>query len=190
MKRLHAIAISILLAAGAVAGATAALRTVHLGAATATGGPASVPEKVLAARRAKLAAWSASLRQADAVRPPALPKMPAFAPVAVPAVVAQQVATRVEAGSKVRRVVKRRVVELPPKHIVTAAPAATEQVTYVQPPPVVQYQQAPPAAAAATAPPSSSGEGDDSAGHGDSGGGSGGSSSGDGGGHGGDGGGD
>lgn len=131
MRRMHAIAISLLLGAGVAAGAAASLRTVHLGAAAAAT-TAAVPEKTIAARRAKLSRWSASLAKARAAKPPALPPVPHYAPVAMPTPPA--------------------VVSTPATP--TAAPTAVEQpgsrhskpsgptVTYVQPPPIVQYQQA------------------------------------------------
>ena len=84
MHRLHAVVISLLLAGAAVAGASAAFRTVSLGPTAAK--PATVPERVVAARRAKLDRWSAQLEHARASRPPALPKVPRFAPVVVPTV--------------------------------------------------------------------------------------------------------
>lgn len=86
MRRTHTIGISLLLAVATAAGAAAAVKTVHLGAATAASKPSRLPDRVIAARRAKLAAWSAALRREAAARPPALPKVPRYAPVVIPSV--------------------------------------------------------------------------------------------------------
>lgn len=151
MRRLHAIAISILLGAGVAAGATASLKTVRLGAAAATT-QATVPEKTIAARHAKLAAWSESLRKARAARPPALPKVPHYAPVQIPTMPSIQTPAVEPETTTVRH-----VVAAPAPAPPTTAAAPTEaKVTYVQPPPVVQYQQAP----AATTSTAASGEDD------------------------------
>jgi hypothetical protein len=133
MHRLHAVVISLLLAGAAVAGASAAFRTVSLGPTAAK--PATVPERVVAARRAKLDRWSAQLEHARASRPPALPKVPRFAPVVVPTVPATQLAVRSASAPR------------PPARTEAAPPK--QAVTYVQAPPKIQYVQ-PPAAPAQT----------------------------------------
>jgi hypothetical protein len=154
MRRTHALAMSLLLGAAVAAGAAASLRTVHLGAAAAAT-PSAVPDKTVAARRAKLARWSVSLRKARAARPPALPAVPHYAPVAIPAPVAEAPSSPTTAP--VRTVVVRRT-----RRPATQTGKAADdqgQVTYVQPPPIVQYQQAPaPAPAATTTTTAGSGE--------------------------------
>jgi hypothetical protein len=145
MRRTHALAMSLLLGAAVAAGAAASLRTVHLGAAAAAT-PSAVPDKTVAARRAKLARWSVSLRKARAARPPALPAVPHYAPVAIPAPVAAEPSS--PTATPVRTVVVRRTSR--PATQTSKAADDQGQVTYVQPPPIVQYQQAPAPAATTT----------------------------------------
>ena len=78
MNRIHSTLIAVLIGAAATAGLYAAAHTVRLGQKA----PApSVSAHDLASRHAKLAAWGRSLDTARAKRPPALPKLPHFAPV-------------------------------------------------------------------------------------------------------------
>jgi len=117
MNRIHSTLIAIVIGAAATAGLYAAVHTVRLGQKV----PApSVSAHDLASRRAKLAAWGRSLHAALAKRPPALPKLPHFAPVSAQAA--------------------------PPSSMATAQPP----VTYVQAPTVVKYEHAPPPATTTT----------------------------------------
>ena len=127
MGRLKGLALSLVVAACIVAGAAAATRTAHLGQAATE--PQRVPDTVLAARRAKLDRVERSLRKAQDARPPALPRVPHFAPVPVPApltvrALASDVAPAPAPAAPAR-----------------TAPAAEAPVTYEQSPPVVTYVQ-------------------------------------------------
>ncbi len=157
MRKLHAIAISLLLGGVAVAGAAAALKTVHLGATVAAPQAVRVPDGVIAARREKLAKWSASLHQARAAQPPRLPRIPRFAPVVVPTVPATLEAAPPPAPSPppVRHVVQRRVVTLPAKHVVRSAPAPAPQpaAPQQQPPAAVVQQTTAPTTTSSSSPP-------------------------------------
>ena len=72
VKRIHVFLIAALLGVAALAGMFAATRTVSLGVAGKNSRDAAV-----AARTRQLDAYAASLRQALAHKPPALPKVPA-----------------------------------------------------------------------------------------------------------------
>jgi hypothetical protein len=143
MSRLHSTLIALLIGLAATAGLYAAVRTAQLGQKA----PApSISARDVALRQAKLAAWSRSLHATLAKHPPALPKLPHFAPVATPPPAP------------------------PPPAVATAQPP----VTYVQAPTVVKYQHAPaPTTTTSTTSWSDDGSGDDSSGDGgdDSGGG-------------------
>jgi hypothetical protein len=81
MTRIAATLIAVVIGAAATAGLNAAVHSVRLGQKE----PApAVSARDLAARQAKLAAWSRSLHATLARRPPALPKLPHFAPVSAP----------------------------------------------------------------------------------------------------------
>lgn len=84
MRSTHRITLAVALAVSAVAGTAAASQTVHLGADAKEAPPISA--KVLAAQKAKLAAADRSIDTALAARPPALPKVPEFAPLGEPRV--------------------------------------------------------------------------------------------------------
>jgi hypothetical protein len=104
MSRIHSTLIALLIGAAATIGLSAAIHTVQLGQKAVA---PSVSLHELAARKAKLAAWHRSLRATLAKRPPALPKLPHFAPVAVqqaqpPAATAQQSVTYVHAPTVVQ----------------------------------------------------------------------------------------
>jgi hypothetical protein len=132
MSRIHSTLIALLIGAAATAGLYAAVRTAQLGQKT----PApSVSPHVLASRQAKLVAWRHSLDATRAKRPPALPKLPHFAPVrAQPA----------------------------PAPAPSVAPAPTP-VTYVQAPTVVKYEHSPaPTTTTSTTSWKDDGSGDDS----------------------------
>jgi uncharacterized membrane protein YgcG len=146
MRRPHAIALSLLLGVGCAAGIAAATRTVHLGAATAAATAPTVPRAVLASRRTKLEAWSVSLQKTRTARPPALPRLPRFAPVVVPTVSVRHPAGT--AAAPTSHIVVHRIVH----HVVVrpTPPAATQPITYVQPPPIVQYAQPPATTTAAS----------------------------------------
>ena len=82
MRRLHALAIAVLLGVVAVAGTFAALDTTSLGMAAEE---ASASDAEIEARRAKLDKAERALRRAAKRRPPELPALPArraVAPVA------------------------------------------------------------------------------------------------------------
>jgi hypothetical protein len=111
MTRIHSTLIALVLGAAAAAGLYAAVHTVRLGQKTPA---SSVSRHDLAARQAKLSAWGRSLEVALRKRPPALPKLPHFAPVAPRQLVA-------------------------PQTVATAQPP----VTYVHAPTVVRYEHAP-----------------------------------------------
>jgi hypothetical protein len=150
MTRIHSTLIAILIGTSATVGLSAAVHTVQLGQKAAA--PA-VSAEVLAARKAKLAAWRHSLHATLAKHPPMLPKLPHFAPV----VAAQPVAA--------------------PSAPVQAAPQ--QHVTYVRPPAVVKYKK--PAAPPVTTTTTTTSSGDDGSGDdgGHDGGGDGGSGGGD-----------
>ena len=82
MNRIHSTLVAVVIGAAATAGLYASVRTAQLGQQTADPA-ASVRD--LASRQAKLGAWGRSLEAALAKRPPALPKLPHFAPVQAPA---------------------------------------------------------------------------------------------------------
>ena len=81
MNRLHALIVSVVLAAAGIAGAIAATQTMQLGAASAA--PAQTDSAALRARANKLNDWAKALKSTLAKRPPALPAVPQFGPVAV-----------------------------------------------------------------------------------------------------------
>jgi len=118
MSRIHSTLIALLVGAAAAVGLSAAIHTVQLGQKAVAAPSISVHD--LSARKAKLAAWHHSLHATLAKRPPALPKLPHFAPVAAP--------------------------QAPPPSVATAQP----QVTYVHAPTVVQYKHAPAATTTTT----------------------------------------
>jgi hypothetical protein len=113
MSRLHSTLVAFVLGAAAATGLFAMVRTVRLGQTVAAPKPALITRE-LAVRQAKLARWTRSLEQARAKHPPALPKIPKFAPVHIP----------------------------PAAPPAAPATAATPQVTYVQPRAVVTYRHA------------------------------------------------
>lgn len=83
MSRLHSTLIALVLGSVAVAGVFAGVKTVRLGQKVSV--PTHrVSARELAFRQAKLDRWSRSLRAEQAKRPPALPKVPTFAPVSSP----------------------------------------------------------------------------------------------------------
>jgi len=110
MSRIHSTVIALVIGAAATGALFASVRPVQLGQRA----PApSVFAHELASRQAKLAAWSRSLEATLAKHPPALPKLPHFAPVAAQAA---------------------------PRPSVAPAKAP---VTYVQAPTIVKYQHTP-----------------------------------------------
>lgn len=125
MSRLHSTLVALVLGAAACAGFFAAVHTVRLGQKASVAKPVPVAARELAARRAKLTRWSHSLEQARTKRPPALPKLPEFAPVQT-----SQAAT--------------------PASGAAPAPTAPPPVEYVQPQQVIKYRRASAPAAATT----------------------------------------
>ncbi|MGH3024725.1 MAG: hypothetical protein ACRDNI_13785 [Gaiellaceae bacterium] len=101
MKRLHALAVAVLLGVVAVAGTFAALDTTSLGMAASE--EASVSDAEIQARDKKLDRAERALRRAEKKRPPKLPALPArrsappaASPAAPPAPAATAVAVRRE----------------------------------------------------------------------------------------------
>jgi hypothetical protein len=143
MSRLHSTLVAFVLGAAAATGLFAIVRTARLGQSVAAPQTALIARE-LAARHATLARWSRSLQQAKAKHPPALPKIPKFAPVHAP----------------------------PAPAAPSAAPvAAASQVTYVRPRAVVEYRHASkPQTSTGSSQPSSSDDGrsDDGSGGDDS----------------------
>lgn len=82
MSRLHSTIVAFVLGGAAATGLFAVGRTIRLGQKVAAPPPALIARQ-LAVREAKLARWTRSLEQARAKHPPALPKIPKFAPVHV-----------------------------------------------------------------------------------------------------------
>ncbi len=82
MNRRHAVVISLLLSLSVVAGASAVVRTAHVGRPGPTVDRAS--DAAVAQRRNRLDRWAASLSKAEEARPPKLPQVPRFAPVSIP----------------------------------------------------------------------------------------------------------
>lgn len=116
MSRLHSTLIALVLGSVAAGGLFAGVKTVRLGQKVSTPThPVAAHE--LAFRQAKLDRWSRSLHAQRAKRPPALPTVPKFAPVATP-----------HAGA--------------PAASTAAASSVAPQVRYVRPKPVVEYQRA------------------------------------------------
>jgi len=113
MSRIHSTVIALVIGAAATIGMYAAVHTVQLGQKVSA---PTVPAHAVASRQAKLDAWSRSLHAALAKRPPALPKLPHFAPVQAPPAPASA----------------------PP----VAAAKAQPHVTYVRAPTVVKYKHA------------------------------------------------
>jgi hypothetical protein len=81
VNRLHALVVSLVLGAAGVVGAIAATQTMHLGAASAA--PARIDRAAVRARAKRLNTWAKALDNTLAKRPPALPAVPQFGPVAV-----------------------------------------------------------------------------------------------------------
>lgn len=136
MRKAHAFVVSSLLAGSVVAGALAAMKTAHLGAAASK--PSAVAGSVIAAQQGKLNGWSVSLRKALKAKPPALPKVPHFAPVEIPAVPSLLASAPAPA---VRRVVHR-TIAAPARKQLPAAIAPLPTTTAAPPAPVVTYVQA------------------------------------------------
>ena len=116
MSRLHSTLIALVLGSVAAGGLFAGVKTVRLGQKVSTQ-MRPVAARELAFRQAKLDRWSRSLHAQRAKRPPALPKVPKFAPVATP-----------HAGA--------------PAASTAAVSSVAPQVRYVRPKPVVEYQRA------------------------------------------------
>ncbi len=131
MSRKHSLVISVLLGACVVTGASAALKTTHLGQA---GKKADLtPASVIEARRAKLGRYEASLQKALRARTPALPAVPRFAPVSMPVVASAPVAEAAPTTAPDPTVTSPPPTPTPTTTTPPAAPA--------QPAPVIQYVQ-------------------------------------------------
>ena len=145
MSRLHSTLLALVLGAAATAALFAAARTVRLGQKTSAEKSTHAVARDLAFRQAKLDRWSRSLQQARAKRPPALPKLPKFAPVKAP--------SAATAASPVSQ----------------TAVAAQPKVSYVRRQTVVKYRHAKGASSTTTTPSTWSDDGassDDGAGGG------------------------
>ena len=116
MSRLHSTLLALVLGAAAIAGLFAAVQTVRLGQKTSAQTSTRAAARDLAFRQARLTRWSRSLQEARAKRPPALPKIPKFAPVESPPATASPVAQ--------------------------TAPTAPPKVTYARRQTVVEYRHA------------------------------------------------
>jgi hypothetical protein len=81
VNRLHALVVSLVLGAAGVVGAIAATQTMQLGAASAA--PAQMDRTAVRARAQRLNKWAKALNSTLAKRPPALPQVPQFGPIAV-----------------------------------------------------------------------------------------------------------
>lgn len=134
MSRLHSTLVALVLGAATAAGLFAAVQTVQLGQKVSAPKTVALAPRDLAFRQAKLDRWSKSLRRQRAKRPPALPKLPKFAPVphAAPA----------------------------PAQAAPAAPTAAAPVRYVRARAVVKYRHgSPPPASTTSSQPSRSDDG-------------------------------
>lgn len=80
MKRIHVVAVAVLLGLAAVLGVVAATRTTSVGATA----HAQVSDATIAARTQRLARVERQLQRALRDRPPALPSVPASRPAAQP----------------------------------------------------------------------------------------------------------
>lgn len=127
MSRKHSLVISVLLGACVVTGASAALKTTHLGQASQKAD--LTPTSVIEARQAKLDLYEASLQKALRAKTPALPAVPRFAPVSMPVVASAPVAATAPTTA--------------PDPTVTSPPptTTTPPATPAQPAPVIQYAQ-------------------------------------------------
>ena len=161
MRRAHVFVVSSLIAGCVVTGTVAAMKTVHLGVAGPK--PATVPSSVLAAQQAKLSRWSVSLRRALKAKPPALPHVPHFDPVVIPAVPRVLASAPVHA---VRPVVVHRTVATPRAKQPASAPAPT---VVAQAAPVVTTVEAPATAARSGGDDDRGDDGRGDGGHGDGG---------------------
>jgi hypothetical protein len=117
MARTHALILSLFIGLAAGAGALAAVQTAHLAGSPAAAGAPKSQSAALRARQNLLDRQRAALRRALAKRPPKLPKVPNFAPVAAPP--AQAPAATAQAS------------------IPAAATTVTPRVRYVRPAPIV-----------------------------------------------------
>jgi uncharacterized membrane protein YgcG len=121
MARKHAFILAIALGLAATVGAVAAVNTAQLGKPQAKASTVAVQSAALQKRTRLLDRQEAALKQAFAKRPPKLPKVPKFAPVAMPAPAPVQVSTPPAPASA------------PP----AAAPAPPQRVEYRRAAPVV-----------------------------------------------------
>ena len=118
--RPHQIAfISLVLGLSVAAGAFAAVRTVHLGVQGAKVDTRH-QQQLIAHRRSQLDRFEASLRSALHKRPPKLPRMPHFKPIAKPPAVPVVPSAPVSASySSAPAAPTPRVVYVQPRHVIT-----------------------------------------------------------------------
>jgi hypothetical protein len=111
MARKHALIVAVVLGLAAAVGAVAAIKTAGLGQAQANASSTPSQSAQLLRRTRLLDRQEAALRRAVVRRPPKLPRVPRFAPVAAPTPA--------------------------PASPVAAAPPAAPRVQYVRPAPVI-----------------------------------------------------
>ena len=126
MSRLHSTLLALILGTVATAGLFAAVQTVQLGQRASASKP-KVAVRELASRQAKLDRWSRSLRREQAKRPPSLPKLPKFAPVAAPAAVPATSAAPPVKYVQARPVVKYRRASRPPTTTTTQSQSSSDE---------------------------------------------------------------
>src|SRR3990170_6485553 len=84
MGRTNALAVSVLLALAGVAGTYATIQTLEVGKQGQSA--ALAPGNVIAGRKQKLDRWEDQLKRAAKKKPPGLPGIPQYGPVAMPSV--------------------------------------------------------------------------------------------------------
>jgi hypothetical protein len=97
MGRKSALAISVLLALAGVAGVYATIQTLEVGKQAES--EAVVADDTISLRKKKLDDWAKRLKAASARRPPSLPPIPQFSPVAMPSSVPPRVSARTRASA-------------------------------------------------------------------------------------------
>ena len=142
MRRLNALAVSVLLAAAGVAGTYATMQTLQVGKQTQS--EALAPDKVISSRKKKLDRWEAQLKQAGAKRPPGLPGIPRYTPVAMPQFKSPDLRSPTRANTSTTSAPKPKTepkTSTPKPPPAKPPPAPEEQIIYVQPPPIIKTVQ-------------------------------------------------
>jgi hypothetical protein len=104
MTRTHALILSLFIGFAAGAGALAAVQTVHLGQPSAAASASKSQTVALRARAKMLDREQIALRRALAKKPPRLPKVPKFAPVAAAPAPAPAAPVSIQATASAPRV--------------------------------------------------------------------------------------